>query len=241
MESGTQNGCKKHYACVKLLGMCCMSVCVFRVVAAWQAPRQVVVSPKGALPGPAGWTRTLLTLQTRLSQSSLARSADLIRLLSSSAIIFLINPSFLYCWLYYKCNFLNKAHVCGQVSHLDSTICIHLYFIPFSSAPIFMSVSMTLFLISYFLSLASIFSLSHFSGLIYTYVGPIWGLAAKKSECFFLPALYDLHYLCCVGRCPWWIVLNGWWCIWIASHVCSLCSQWAAWPEVPQLVSKYTN
>lgn len=97
MESGRQNGCKKHHACVKLLSMCCMSVCVFRVVAAWQAPRQVVVSPKGALPGPAGWMRTLWTLQTRLSQSSLARSADLIRLLSSSAIIFLINPSLLYC------------------------------------------------------------------------------------------------------------------------------------------------
>lgn len=90
-----QNRFEKHYICIKLLSLCC--VCVFRVVAAWQVPRQVVVSPKGALPGPAGWTRTLWTQQTRLSQSSLARSADLFRLLCSSATIFLINPSFLYC------------------------------------------------------------------------------------------------------------------------------------------------
>lgn len=48
---------------------------LFRVVAAWQAPRQVAVSPRGASPGPAGWTRTPWTPQTRPSRSSSARSA----------------------------------------------------------------------------------------------------------------------------------------------------------------------
>lgn len=47
-----------------------------RVVVAWQAPRQVAVSPGGALSGPAGWTRTLWTLQIRPSRSSSARSAN---------------------------------------------------------------------------------------------------------------------------------------------------------------------
>lgn len=46
-----------------------------RVAVGWQSPRQVAVSPGGVLLDPAGWTRTLWTLQTHLSRFSLARSA----------------------------------------------------------------------------------------------------------------------------------------------------------------------
>lgn len=53
---------------------------------AWQAPRQVAVSPGGALPGPAGWTRTPWTLQTHLSRFFSARSV-------ATVLSFLLN-----CW-----------------------------------------------------------------------------------------------------------------------------------------------
>lgn len=64
-----------------------------RVVVVWQALRQVAVSPGGALPGPAGWTRTLWTLQIRPNRSSSARSASSYSLKNAFAAISLFSYS----------------------------------------------------------------------------------------------------------------------------------------------------
>lgn len=49
---------------------------MLRVAVVWPDHRRVAVYPGGALSDPAGWMRTLLTLQMHQSLSFLAKSAE---------------------------------------------------------------------------------------------------------------------------------------------------------------------